>query len=232
MCLLSALPLAVAQPPAGKKPAPKPAAPLKNDGLLDKAMNRYDFTPRVAATVTVALPGPNGAVSESQGITIEAKVLNDNKGLMAKSRFTFHASENTMPDAQNGQGEWVWVDDGKQLHTLYPKRKEFVSNPRRSDKFSSLFRPTVQRIRDRGVTFRSVEATMEGKAIYLLQGKSIDGFSAQVILDRATLNIESIMVATPTGRVVNQISFSEQKFMADLPASLFEKPADYKPYTQ
>jgi hypothetical protein len=218
-----------AQPPAKGKAAPPPK-PLKNDALLDKAMNRYDYTPRVSATVTVALPGRKSATTdEAEGVTIQARVVNDAKGFMTRSRFAFSAPADVWPVAE---GEWVFLDDGKQLHTLYPKRKEFASAPRKAERFSSLFRPTVQRIRDRGVTFRSSEATVGGKPVYLLQGKSIDGFSAQVVIDRATLNLESILVATPTGRVVNQITFSDQQFMPDLPASTFEKPADYKPFQE
>lgn len=206
--------------------------PGSGDALIDKALNKFDYSTTVTATIEIALPAmPGSAPDETQGISLAAKVVNDGKGKMAKSRFDFTAPPAATPDATIGEGTWVLMDDGKRLHTLYPNIKQFLSAARKPEKFSSLFRPTIERMRARGVRFIPAATQLDGKPAYVISGRSIDGFTAQVVVDKATNTLRSVVVATPTRRIVNQITIRDIVLNAPIVASQFQRPSDYKPYT-
>lgn len=201
------------------------------DTLIDRALNKFDYANSVTAKIEIALPAlPSAAPDEAPGITLNAKVVNDGKGRMAKSRFEFTAPPAATPDATIGEGEWVLVDDGKRLYTLYPHIKQFLSAARKPEKFSSLFRPTIDRMRARGVVFKIYSGSPEGKPAYVISGESIDGFTAQIVVDKATSTLRSIVVATPTRRVVNQFVVQDIVLNPPIAASQFQRPADYKVY--
>jgi hypothetical protein len=205
----------------------------KADPLLQKALDRYDYLKSVQVTVSVFLPVAKSAVTgEAEAIVLKAQYLNDGKGNIAKSRIEYTAPVGTTPESETGQGSWIVVDDGKALYTLYPNLKAYTKATRRKDRFSALFRPTIDRMRTRGVKFIVTEAKLDGEPVYSVQGRSIDGFAVNVVINKATLGLKRLIVASATGRVVNQILVTEQTNNPTLDPMLFQLPADYKLLSQ
>ncbi|GAB4465448.1 MAG: hypothetical protein OHK0029_36080 [Armatimonadaceae bacterium] len=189
------------------------------EALLNKALDRYDYVKTVQAEGQVLVPPPVGNQGPTDSVFLKAYIQNNGKGYIAKSRIEYTSS----------QGKWIKIDDGSKLYTLDPAQKLYFSEPRQKDRFSALFRPTVERMRTRGVKFRASEARSEDKPVYVVQGNSIDGFTAQVVLGKERLKIQQLTVKSPTGRVVNQIVMGEQTYDAPIDSSLFQVPSDYKP---
>jgi outer membrane lipoprotein-sorting protein len=199
--------LALAAPPSGSARA---------SAILRRCLAAYDSARTFTGDVTFTITNPDPRTGSST-THIETRIVNGPGGWIARS-FTA-ITQTTHRNGREVRGTARSVDDGTAYYTFYVDRRMYVSEPHRRERFSNLFRGTIESAGKKPFHLSVTEQAENGVPVFVIQSDTHDGQSRRLTVDRRSFHLISLQSIGRGGDV--WMVLSNQVFNRQIPDAVF-----------